>query len=70
MLGDYDVEDPWVGRGAEVLDNCRAAILEIFGALKMDVSHIRFHRDDPKTSKTCPGTRIDKKDFLKFIANG
>ncbi len=67
MLGDYDREDPWNGRGREVLTTtCRAvkALQKKFG---LDDSAIRFHRDDPKTNKTCPGRKITKAAFLAHL---
>lgn len=68
-LGDYDEEDPHAGRGAQVWGTTIAATAAIFHAAgwKLDHSTLRFHRDDPRTSKTCPGTRIDKGDILARI---
>lgn len=67
MLGDYDTEDPWNGRGLQVLTTtCRAvkALQKKFG---LNDSAIRFHRDDPKTNKTCPGRKITKEAFLAHL---
>lgn len=69
MLGDYDNEEPWKGRGAKVLANTRALVKSLFGKLKLDASSIRFHRDDPKTQKSCPGKKIVKKQFLDFLGS-
>jgi hypothetical protein len=30
-------------------------------------SGLHFHRDDPKTTKTCPGTGVSKPDMVKLI---
>lgn len=66
MLGNYDTEDPFTGRGQQVLATTAAAtviLLERMG--KLPSAHtVLFHRDDPKTSKTCPGKRIEKSHFL------
>jgi hypothetical protein len=35
--------------------------------LPINETTIRFHREDPKTSKTCPGTKITKKWLLNLI---
>ena len=64
MLGDYQVtDDPDSGRGAEVIANgqfAAAALMVCFGVSK---KRLNFHRHDPKTDKTCPGTKIDFKEF-------
>lgn len=68
MLGDFDSEDPWSGRGLKVLENTRSAIEALADRLKLVTPEcIRFHRDDPRTSKTCPGLKIPKERFNKFI---
>jgi len=56
VLGDYDNEDPFSGRGKQCWDNARTAnkiLGDFFGVWVQN-----FHRDDPRTRKTCPGTRI------------
>ncbi len=67
MLGDYDVEDPWTGRGLDVLTNTAKAVRGLMRRLSLDETCIRFHRDDPKTSKTCPGTKISHEQFLALV---
>jgi hypothetical protein len=67
MLGDYDEEDPWSGRGLQVLTMTAQVVkvfLEFFG---LGIEAIRFHRDDPKTNKTCPGEKISKEKFLALV---
>lgn len=64
-LGNYDSEDPFSGRGAEVWNttaHCIALLLKKLG-LPANARTILFHRDDPKTTKSCPGKRIGK-DWL------
>jgi N-acetylmuramoyl-L-alanine amidase CwlA len=68
MLGDYDSEDPWSGRGLKVLENTRALVKQLVSQYDLTANDIRFHRDDPQTSKTCPGTKINKQQFLDFLA--
>lgn len=70
VLGDYDVEDPRTGRGFLCWRNTAklvGVILEAMG-LPVDEKTVKFHRDDPKTSKTCPGRNVDKSWFLKMVA--
>ena len=67
MLGDYDVEDPWTGRGLDVLTNTAKATKLLMQRLSLGDTCIRFHRDDPKTSKSCPGDRVQKDQFLALV---
>lgn len=70
MLGNYDTEDPNSGRGKKVVDtaiNCIKAMNEF---LKIGPETLKFHRDDPKTKKSCPGLRVIKQDLIKRLANG
>lgn len=69
VLGDYDIEDPDSGRGKSCWVNTAETVrvlLEWLG-LNKSISTILFHRDDPRTSKTCPGRRIEKQWFLDLI---
>lgn len=67
MLGDYDSEDPWNGRGLQVLTTTAKLIKMLEKKLGLTDSFIRFHREDPTTSKTCPGKKIGKQQFLDFL---
>lgn len=67
MLGNYDVEDPSTGRGAQVLMFTARMTKLLLDFFKLDETAIRFHRDDPKTSKSCPGKRISKNMFLALV---
>ncbi len=68
MLGDYDNEDPWSGRGLKVLTTTCKAVKAIMERLDLKPDCIRFHRDDKLTSKSCPGTKITKEAFLAHLA--
>lgn len=62
-LGLYDkgCEDPKSGRGLAVWKttaSCNRAILDWLG-LPVNKDTVKFHRHDPKTTKTCPGTLVD-----------
>jgi hypothetical protein len=67
MLGDYDSEDPWSGRGLKVLTMTATTVAAILKATGWPIERINFHRDDPKTTKTCPGTLIPKSRFLDLV---
>jgi N-acetyl-anhydromuramyl-L-alanine amidase AmpD len=67
MLGDYDSEDPTSGRGAQVLAMTARVTELLMKKLGIKKDGILFHRDDPKTSKTCPGKKIKKDWFLNLI---
>lgn len=67
LLGNYDSEDPWSGRGLSVLTTGAKAVKALMTKLGLTKSSIRYHRDDPLTSKTCPGTKIGKQQFLDFL---
>lgn len=70
VLGNYDKESPFEGRGAKCWENATlaASILMAEGGL----SSYNFHRDDPKSDKSCPGTRITKAMVKEWLdkANG
>ncbi len=67
MLGNFDSESPWTGRGLVVLTKTAKAVKALMKKLGLTKKDIRFHRDDPLTSKSCPGTKIDKQKFLDFL---
>lgn len=69
MLGDYDSEDPKSGRGLAVVTLTAKVVKLLMKKLGKDTSCIRFHRDDPKTSKTCPGKKITKDWFIEQVQN-
>jgi hypothetical protein len=69
VLGDYDVEDPLSGRGLEcwkVTAQCTADLLQWIG-VEPSSKTVLFHRDDPKTSKSCPGKKVTKDWILNLI---
>ena len=68
MLGDYDDEDPWSGRGLQVLTTTAKAVHALLRKFQLDPAKaVRFHREDPKTQKTCPGIKINKAAFMAFL---
>ena len=69
VLGNYDSEDPKSGRGLKCWEQAAQAtaiILEKLG-LEANSSTVKFHRDDPKTSKSCPGDKVGKEWVLSLI---
>lgn len=68
MLGDYDSEPFHTGRGAAVRDNTMRALAAMCKRLGVSAETIRFHRDDPKTSKSCPGRLVSKADVVQRVA--
>jgi hypothetical protein len=68
MLGNYDVEDPWAGRGLKVLTMTARVTAALLRKLGKDVQAIRFHREDPKTRKSCPGKKVCKEKFVALVA--
>jgi hypothetical protein len=70
VLGDYDTQDHLSGRGAQCWQHafeCAAELLLWLG-LEASAATLNFHRDDPKTSKSCPGTRISKQWVIAGVA--
>ena len=67
MLGDYDTEDPRSGRGLRVIQTTCDAIVRIQRALHLPITAFNFHRDDPKTKKTCAGVKITRDWFLQQL---
>lgn len=73
MLGNYDAgqDNPHQGRGLEVVENTAriTAMLLKRMNLRPSTETIKFHRDDPRTTKTCPGTQINKTAFIAQVHN-
>jgi hypothetical protein len=65
VLGDYDNEDPATGRGLSCWRNAAVAFRSLCAWRGIDpAGALKFHRDDPKTRKTCPGKRVTRDWFL------
>lgn len=69
VLGNYDSEDPLSGRGFECWKTTAEAVVILAEWLSLDINDktILFHRDDPKTTKTCPGIKVTKPWVLDLI---
>lgn len=74
VLGNYDVEAPNNGRGQQCWNTAAAAGKALLEWLRIEASvlTVKFHRDDPRTTKTCPGSKVDKGwvlDLIRSTAN-
>ena len=69
MLGYYDVEAFDKGRGEKVRDTTMEALAIMNARIKATPDSIKFHRDDPYTSKSCPGRLVQKADVIRRVAN-
>lgn len=69
-LGNYDKESPHDGRGALVWETTAQAVAAVLIKLGLPAneSTITFHRDDPSTSKTCPGKLVSKTAFVARVS--
>jgi hypothetical protein len=63
-LGNFDSEDPKSGRGLASCTN--GAIAYKLLAERFGCKRFNFHRDDPKTDKTCPGSKISHEWFARL----
>ena len=69
VLGDYDTEDPLVGRGLACWKNAAAAGRALLTWLGKPISEdsVTFHREDPDAHKTCPGKKVSKAWILQLM---
>ncbi|WP_295549472.1 N-acetylmuramoyl-L-alanine amidase [uncultured Pseudacidovorax sp.] len=70
VLGNYDVEDPLSGRGLACWKTAAAAASALMDWLQLTptADTVLFHRDDPQTTKKCPGRKVEKAWVLELIA--
>jgi hypothetical protein len=57
VLGNYDTESPFEGRGAQAWRNAALAVNALDARMNYQ-AEVVFHRDDPRTNKSCPGNNI------------
>lgn len=69
VLGDYDIESPKLGRGFDCWSVATRAAREVLNWLGLPVNAdtVRFHRDEPNTTKTCPGNLVKKEWVIEMI---
>jgi hypothetical protein len=70
VLGNYDVENPSSGRGLACWQTAAGATKLLLDWLGRPIGPdtVLFHRDDPRTSKSCPGRLVTKERVLQLIA--
>lgn len=67
VLGNYDLEDPYSGRGAVCWDNAAWCVKEILN--RFPGCKILGHRDAPESNKTCPGAKVDLDKFRYEVSH-
>jgi N-acetylmuramoyl-L-alanine amidase CwlA len=67
MLGDFEKEAFDTGRGAKVRDNAVSAIASLCDRLSIDTATLRLHREDPKTTHSCPGKNVNRASFVARV---
>lgn len=69
VLGNYTIEENMSGRGLDCWNTTILAVRALTKWLNLDINDktIVFHRDDPKTSKDCPGSKIKKTWVLGML---
>jgi len=69
VLGDYDREDPKSGRGLACWRTAAGTVRVLLEWLGLEANDktVLFHRDDPLTTKSCPGSKVQKDWVLGLI---
>lgn len=67
MLGDYETEAFDNGRGGLVRKNTVSAIATLSAAHGIDSSTMKIHREDPKTTHSCPGKNVRKLEVIQEV---
>lgn len=69
VLGDYDHESPVSGRGLQCWQNAASATKSLLDWLGLEANKktVLFHREDARTSKSCPGDLVQKEWILSLI---
>jgi len=62
-VGDYSTEQMVPALQA----NAISALTTLHGALGLDPSTLKLHREDPLTTHICPGSNISKADFIANV---
>lgn len=68
MLGDFSTDKFDSGRGELVRKNAVCAMASLCGALGLDATTIKLHKQDPITShKGCPGTGVSRTKIIAEV---
>lgn len=61
MIGDFDIgHDKFEGKQ-------KASMIGLARWFNQKGKYVRFHREDKSSGKSCPGTGIDKNDFMREV---
>jgi len=63
LVGDYAEEE----LSPEVKANAISALATLHGAIGIDPSALRLHREDPRTTHLCPGNNVSKSDVISLV---
>lgn len=63
LVGDYATETMSPG----VQTNAIVALATLHGALGLDPSTMKLHREDPKTTHICPGNSVSKSSVIAQV---
>lgn len=69
VLGDYDAVDPQLDpRGKDCWGIAVQTTAILLTAMGKTSGATNFHRDDPRTGKTCPGKKFNKEAFVNAVS--
>lgn len=63
VVGNFDFE----AFEGEIKEKALGAIAACNVAMGWQAKDLLFHRDDPRTNKTCPGKRIKKEEIVRLV---
>jgi hypothetical protein len=64
LVGDYSIELI----NARLRSNAISALATLHGALGIDPTTLKLHREDPLTTHLCPGGGISKIDYINQVS--
>ena len=68
LLGDFDDHyEVNSARGRQVIANGARMVAAVCASQGWDESSVNLHRNDPKTSKTCPGSHFPTAQFIARV---
>lgn len=68
MVGNYDKEEFSSGDGAKVRDNAVFLMAYLCNHFGWNPERaIKLHKEDPKTTHACPGSKVSKRDIIDRV---
>lgn len=67
MEGDYDREPFDSGRGLMVQHNAVAGVAILSQAVRLNPDTVMFHRENGETTHHCPGSNVNKAQFMQKV---